>query len=108
LAVTTVDHHANDPRVSTLRLRLKYKHESRLEQAWDHAVGSIVTDMRSKSPELVIAARRDLMRLLPLGDPPLLKVVPLDEKAGDYTLEELLSSYRRATMHLDQEKDKNA
>lgn len=94
LAKTTVDHQAVDPRVSTLALRFKQRDEARLEQAWDLTVASIVRDLKSKSPELVIAARRDLMRLLPLGDPPLLRVAPTDSSGGDFTMERLLATYR--------------
>ena len=96
LAVTTVDHAVTDPRVSTLTLRLKGRDEARLEQAWDLTVGSILKDLKSKSPAVVIAARRDLMRLLPLGDPPLLRVSPQDTSKGDFTLEQLLAAYLSA------------
>ncbi len=94
LAKTTVDHQAGDPRTGTLTLRLKHKDEARLEQAWDLAVGSILKHLKSKSADMVINARRDLMRLLTLGDPPLLRVAPTDNSAGDFTLEELLATYR--------------
>jgi|ERR1700733_3355454 len=96
LAKSTVDHQANDPRTSTLTLRLKGKDEARLEEAWDLTVKSILADLKSNSPEFVIAARRDLMRLLPLGDPPLLRIAPQDAQ-GDFTLEELLMAYRSAS-----------
>ena len=47
LARTTVDHHAHDPRVSTLALRLKRKDEPRLEQAWDLAIVSVMRHLKS-------------------------------------------------------------
>ena len=96
LGKSTVDHAVSDPRTSTLTLRLKRKDEDKLELAWDLAVKSILTHLRSKSAGLVVGARRDLMRLIPLGDPPLLRVVPTDGQDGDCTLEELLNVYRKA------------
>ena len=95
LAMTTVDHQASDPRVSTLALRFKRKDEDKLEQAWNLAVGSILKHLKSQSADLVIDARRDLMRLLVLGDPPMLRVAPVDNSEGDFTLEELLATYRK-------------
>jgi hypothetical protein len=102
LSKSTVDHQATDPRVSTLALRFKQKDQARLEQAWDLAVNSILKHLRSKSSELEINARRDLMRLLVLGDPPMLRVAPVDSSGGDCTLEELLKSYRRVTTDAEQ------
>src|ERR1700679_1274790 len=96
LGKSTVDHAVSDPRTSTLTLRLKHKDEPRLEQAWDLTVASILRDLKSKSPARVLNARRDLMRLLTLGDPPLLRVTPNDSSGGDFTLEELLVTLRKA------------
>jgi hypothetical protein len=97
LGKSTVDHAVSDPRVSNLTLRLKHKDEVKLEQAWDLALGSILGHLKSKSSDLVISARRDLMRLLTLGDPPMLKIAPTHSSAGDCSLEELLQTYRAAT-----------
>jgi hypothetical protein len=94
LAKSTVDHAVSDPRTSTLALRFKHKDEARLEEAWDLTVASILRDLKSKSLARILNARRDLMRLLPLGDPPLLKVAPSDGQGGTCTLEELLIAYR--------------
>jgi hypothetical protein len=84
LAKTTVDHRATDPRVSTLTLRLKRQDEERLEQAWNLARDCILRHLKSSSSDLQIDARRDLMRLLVLGDPPLLRGAPT-ETPGDFT-----------------------
>ena len=95
LAVSTVNHHvSNDARVATLTLRLKHKYEADLEQGYGLAVKSILRHLKGSSPELQIDGRRDLMRLLVLGDPPLLRMAPVDNSGGTFTLEELLSSYR--------------
>jgi len=98
LSKSTVDHQAHDPRTATLTLRLKRRDEDKLDQAWTLSIASILRDLKSKKAELVIGARRDLFRLLPLGDPPLLRIAPADSAGGDFTLEELLQSYRSATI----------
>jgi AcrR family transcriptional regulator len=102
LSKSAVDHHAtSDPVISTLAMRLKHRDEARLEQAWRLAVASILKHLKSKSPDLEIDARRDLMRLLVLGDPPLLRVSATDREPGMYTLEELLQSYRSVQLRGD-------
>jgi hypothetical protein len=98
LALKTVDHHATDPRVNTLILRLKHKYERELGRGWRLALLSLLRDLRSKDHVLQIAARRDLLRFLTVGDPPLLRMAPADTSGGDFTLEELLISYRKVTV----------
>jgi hypothetical protein len=46
-------------------------------------------------PDLVIQARRDMLRFATAGDPPLLRIAPADNSGGHFTLEELLTSYRK-------------
>lgn len=99
LAKSTVDHHVSgDMRLATLTMRLKRKHEAKLEQGYGLMVASILRDLKGKTADLQIDARRDLMRLLVLGDPPLLRAAATDNSGGDFTLEELLRSYRRVTV----------
>lgn len=95
LSKSTIDHQALDQRVSTLTLRLKRKDEGRLEQGWSLAVSSILSDLKSKDASLKINARRDLLRFLTIGDPPLLRVAPASNENGDFTLEELLTCYAK-------------
>jgi hypothetical protein len=98
LAVSTVNHHvSSDAHVATLSLRLKHKYESDLERGYGLAVKSILRHLKGSNEELQIDGRRDLMRLLVLGDPPLLRTSPVDSP-GMFTLEELLSSYRDAQL----------
>jgi hypothetical protein len=99
LAVSTVNHHvSSDAQIATLTLRLKHKYESDLERGYGLAVKSILRHLKGSNAELQIDGRRDLMRLLVLGDPPLLRMAPTDNSAGMFTLEELLSSYRSAQL----------
>ena len=102
LSKSTVDHQALDPRTATLTLRLKRRDEAKLDEAWSLSIASILKHLKSGKAELVIGARRDLFRLLPLGDPPLLRIAPADNSGGDCTLEELLQTYRAASMRAEQ------
>lgn len=97
LSVRTVERQATDPRTATFILQQRKRSEAELQQGWDLAVQSLLAHLRSKDPDLVIAARRDLLKFAIAGDPPLLRVSPEDSDRGDFTLEELLISYRRAT-----------
>jgi hypothetical protein len=95
LAQKTVEKQAGDPRTSMFILRQRHRSEKHLEQAWDLGLASILVHLRSGVPELVIQARRDMLKFATAGDPPLLRVAPEDTSGGDFTLEELLSSYRK-------------
>lgn len=97
LAKSTVDHQASDPRTATLTLALKHRHRDKIEEAYKLSLKSILTHLKSKSTDLIIDARRDLFRMLPLGDPPLLRIAPAYNSGGDFTLEDLLISYRKAS-----------
>ena len=94
LAVTTVDHHASHPQVVTLTLALKKQHESSLARMFALSLDTMERDIGSKNRGVCAAARAQLLRLLPLGDPPLLRIAPQDPGRGDFTLEELLICYR--------------
>jgi len=97
LGVRTVERASTDPRTATSILRQRQGSERALEQAWRLGLASILVHLRSGNAGLVIQARRDLLRFATAGDPPLLRVAPADNSRGDFTLEELLQSYRRAT-----------
>jgi hypothetical protein len=99
LGVRTVERASTDPRTTTFILRQRHNSERFLEQAWRLGLASILVHLRSGNPGLVIQARRDLLRFATAGDPPLLRVAPADNSGGNFTLEELLQSYRRATAH---------
>ncbi len=98
LAVSTVDHRASDPRVATDLLRLKHKDRGKIERMWTRFLNRIYRDMASRDHVVSATARAQFLRLLPLGEPPLLRVAPADNSGGDFTLEELLITYRRATI----------
>jgi len=97
LAVRTVERQVTDPRTVTFIQHQRHRCERALEKAWRLGLASILVHLRSGEPELVIQARRDMLKFATAGDPPLLRVAPADNSAGDFTLEELLISYRRAT-----------
>jgi hypothetical protein len=64
-------------------------------------LASILVHLRSGIPELVIQARRDMLKFATAGDPPLLRVAPVspDDDDGGFTLEQLLRTYRKVTEH---------
>jgi hypothetical protein len=99
LSPRTIERAAHDPRTLTLIQRLTRGDEKRLTQAWNLAVGSLLICLRSKYPDVVTDARRDLLKFVTAGDPPLAAVRIEDASAGDFTLEELLVCYRRVTVH---------
>ena len=98
LAVTTVDHQARHPEVVTLTMRLKKEHEPQLVRMYKLSLETMERDIGSKNRGVCAAARAQLLRLLPLGDPPLLRIAPQDPGRGDFTLEELLICYRTASL----------
>jgi hypothetical protein len=99
LAVRTVERQATDPRTVTFIMRQRHRDERYLEQAWRLGLASVLVHLRSGVPELVIQARRDMLRFATAGDPPLQRIAPADNSGGDFTLEELLISYRKVTAH---------
>ena len=96
LAVTTVDHEVADPRTVTLIQRLKARDQAQLERMWKKGLDGLEKDLTAKDRAVAATARGQLFRLLPLGDPPLLRMAPVDSTDG-FTLEELLTSYRKAS-----------
>lgn len=99
LSESTVRKQGIDPRTSVLILRLKARDEERLERGWNLAIQTILKDLGSKHPTIVREARRDFLRYLTAGDPSLAvaRITPNEPGRGDFTLEELLIAYRKAT-----------
>jgi len=96
LAVTTIDHQVSEPRTVTLILRLKDRDARLLERMWKKMLDTLERDLKSKDNSVCAIARGQFLRLLPLGDPPLLRVAPADASGGDFTLEQLLQAYAQA------------
>ena len=97
LGVRTVERQMTDPRTMTFILQQRKRSETQLREAWELAVESLVLHLKSDDPDLVIQARRDLLKFVTAGDPPLLRVPPDEKFDGDVTLEELLITYRQVT-----------
>jgi hypothetical protein len=97
LAKSTVDKQAGDPRTATFVLQMRRSSQPVLEKAWKLSVESILAHLRSKKAELQIQGRRDLLKFATAGDPPLLRVAPSDNSDGDFTLQQLLEAYAKAS-----------
>ncbi len=101
LAESTVSNQLADPRTVTLILRFKDQHAPELESMFAHSLKTLNSDLHSRNKAVVATARGQLYRLIPLGDPPLLRIAPNDNSEGDFTLEDLLitmtASYRNKT-----------
>ncbi|MGH9558688.1 MAG: hypothetical protein ACRD30_05560 [Bryobacteraceae bacterium] len=95
LSESAVRKQAADPRTKTLIQRLKERDETRLSTMWTLALNSIQERLLHQNPSIQCDATRDLYRFLNAGDPPLARLDPVDDKGGDFTLEELLTVYRR-------------
>jgi hypothetical protein len=95
LSESTVRKQATHPRTVTLVQRLIQRDEKELDAAWAKALQTVKKDLNSKDPAVVRDARRDLLRFITAGDPPLarLELAPAPE-GSIYTLEELLSTMR--------------
>lgn len=88
-------HQLADPRTTTEILRLKHAAGKQIERMFGLTLNSMESDMRSKDAGIRATARAQFLRLLPLGDPPLLRVAQADNSGGDFTLEELLTCYAK-------------
>jgi hypothetical protein len=99
LAVSTVDHQLADQRTTTLILLLKNRDRAQLERMWKKGLDGLEKDLTAKDRAVAAMARGQLFRLLPLGDPPLLQIAATDSSGGHFTLEQLLESYRKVTVH---------
>jgi hypothetical protein len=98
VAESTVSNQLADPRTATLILRLKHRDSEQIERCWKKGLDGLEEDLTARDRSVAAVARGQLFRLLPLGDPPLLRVSPADTSEG-FTLEELLASYRKASGH---------
>lgn len=90
LADSTVSHQLADPRTVTLTLQLKHRNAPQIERMHGLMLDSLERDLKSRNKTVCAMARGQFLRLLPLGDPPLLRIAPSDAP-GEFTLEELLS-----------------
>lgn len=98
LAVDTVAHQLADPRTATLVLKFKHQSENQLQRIWAKMLNRIEADIHHKELGRSVAARGQAIRILTAGDPPLLRQASSDNSGGDFTLEELLISYRRVSI----------
>jgi hypothetical protein len=89
LAVKTVEKQATDPRTATFILRQRHRSEKHLEAAWELGLASILVHLKSGDSDLMIQARRDLLKFATAGDPPLMRIAAPGDREGDFTLEEL-------------------
>src|SRR5215467_4620108 len=100
LAPVTVDKQSRDPRTQTLIQHLKIEHEEPLRRAFVRSLETIEEHLDSDDASVVRDARRDLMKIMEAGDPPLSRLEVANDKtttSGDFTLAELLSTWRMMT-----------
>jgi hypothetical protein len=96
LSESTVKKQASDPRTITLIQKLIARDAEQLDRMWQKSLKSIEKDLDSKDSSLAISARRDFLKFAVAGDPPLARVDPASISGdGLYSLEELLTSWRR-------------
>lgn len=96
LSEHTVAHQLADPRTATFTLAMKAKNEPQMARMFALTLNTMEADLKSKDKAISSAARAQFLRLMPLGDPPLLRIAQADNSGGDFTLEELLVAYRSA------------
>jgi hypothetical protein len=96
LADRTVRRQATDPRTLTLIQELKQEQDKPLRRAFARSVETIEEHLEHEDPAVVRDARRDLVRIVEAGDPPLARLeLPRDNSRGDFTLVELLAVYKQ-------------
>jgi hypothetical protein len=98
LADSTVTHQLADHRTVTLIQRLKQRDGAQLERMWKKGLDGLEKDLTPKNRAVAAMARGQLLRILPLGDPPPVAVATADNSAVTITLEELLATYHQATV----------
>jgi hypothetical protein len=98
LAPSTVYHQLADPRTITMAQRLKAKSAPQLERTWDKALNTLEADVLSIDPNVCATARAQFFRVVTLGDAPQMRIQAPHSSGGDFTLEELLISYRRVSV----------
>src|SRR5215467_12507457 len=100
LAPVTVDKQSRDPRTQTLIQHLKIEHEEPLRRAFVRSLETIEEHLNSEDAAVVRDARRDLMKIMEAGDPPLSRLEVANDKtttSGDFTLAELLGTLKMIT-----------
>ena len=98
LSESSVEKASKDPRTSLLIQRLKERDEEVLARCWKKAVASIESHLDSDDQDLVKDARKDLLRYVTAGDPPQIKMeAPTKAASGDFTLAELLGTWKTIT-----------
>lgn len=97
VSVSTVEHQAAKPEVQTLIARLKHRDEKQLERIWKGTLDGIERDIKAKHPDIRRHARTQALKAITAGDAPLARLEPGDGGQGEFTLEELLVVYRRAS-----------
>ena len=100
LAPVTVDKQSRDPRTQTLIQHLKIEHEEPLRRAFARSLETIEEHLNIEDAAVVRDARRDLMKIMEAGDPPLSRLEVAKDKtttSGNFTLAELLGTLKMIT-----------
>lgn len=100
LSESAVAKQARDPRTVTLIQRLKSQHEPQLCRTFAKSLNGIEKDVSNIDPDVRRHARSQLLKVITAGEPPLARIEAGGNTGGDFTLEELIVSYRRATIHV--------
>lgn len=100
LSEFTVDKQSRDPRTVTIMQRLKHRDEAILERIWGKALSGLEKDVAHGDQDVRRHARAQFYKVLVAGEPPLARMEAGGNTGGDFTLEELIVSYRRATVHV--------
>lgn len=99
LARITVDKQAIDPRTVTLIQQLKAQAAPQLRRMFQSSLNRTEKLIKHPDPVVGLRACRQVTNVLVAGDPPLARIEPqAGGGSGDFTLEELLIVYRRASV----------
>lgn len=96
VSISTVDHHAQKPHTQALIRKLKDRHSEELEKLFSAALKGIKTDLASAHGDIRVRTRAQVLKFITAGDPRT-DQLPAGGAEGQYTFEELLVTYRRAT-----------
>lgn len=100
LAHSTVMKQVVDPRTTTLAQHYKVRYEPQITRIFEKTLNGIEADVLSLNTDLAVKSRNQALKVVTLGDPPLERLNPPSPGGGDFTLEELLVTYRKATVRL--------
>jgi hypothetical protein len=95
LAMKTVERQSTDPRTIALALELKREYAPQLKRTYGKVIKRVERDVDHKDHAISATARTQFLRMLTLGDPPLMRLAAPGDREGDFTLEELLIEARR-------------